>query len=159
MKYNIPAITKWIEALRSGEYQRISGRLKTTQGHCCLGVACEINKQDLDLVEDVVNTTSHGQVFTFNHNSFSLPAKVAGHLFGVDGCHDPRAKLTTEQIENLCVKYPDMLFLTEQAIKDDLLSGSIPLSFLNDQGLTFPAIADIIEFSIDNFNQEIQNNV
>jgi hypothetical protein len=33
---------KWIEALRSGKYHQVKTSLKTEEGHCCLGVACEI---------------------------------------------------------------------------------------------------------------------
>lgn len=32
----------WLVALRSGKYKQISGQLKTTEGHCCLGVLCEV---------------------------------------------------------------------------------------------------------------------
>lgn len=36
--------TKWLEALRSGEYSQTTGRLYDSNvgGYCCLGVACEI---------------------------------------------------------------------------------------------------------------------
>ena len=37
--------TKWIEALRSGEYRQAQGILKDVSGsaYCCLGVLCEIS--------------------------------------------------------------------------------------------------------------------
>jgi hypothetical protein len=28
----------WLKALRSGKYKKATGRMKTSQGHCCLGV-------------------------------------------------------------------------------------------------------------------------
>lgn len=31
-----------IEALRSGEFKQTRGVLKDSEGHCCLGVACEV---------------------------------------------------------------------------------------------------------------------
>jgi hypothetical protein len=34
---------KWIEALRSGEYQQTFGALRDNDGHCCLGVLCEVS--------------------------------------------------------------------------------------------------------------------
>jgi hypothetical protein len=34
---------KWVEALRSGHYKQTRGRLRDTQGYCCLGVLCEIS--------------------------------------------------------------------------------------------------------------------
>jgi len=33
---------KWIAALRSGKYSQVRSRLKTDDGYCCLGVACEV---------------------------------------------------------------------------------------------------------------------
>jgi hypothetical protein len=33
---------KWCAALRSGEYNQIQGSLHTSEGYCCLGVACEL---------------------------------------------------------------------------------------------------------------------
>ena len=32
----------WIEALRSGNYPKSRGQLRTTSGFCCLGVACDL---------------------------------------------------------------------------------------------------------------------
>ena len=38
-------IQKWVDALRSGEYEQGKGNLKTADGKfCCLGVACEISE-------------------------------------------------------------------------------------------------------------------
>jgi hypothetical protein len=33
---------KWLDALRSGEYKQITGRMCTEKGYCCLGVAAQI---------------------------------------------------------------------------------------------------------------------
>lgn len=35
-------IVKWSNALRSGEYKQTKGKLQDLDGHCCLGVACEV---------------------------------------------------------------------------------------------------------------------
>ena len=32
----------WVEALRSGEYQQAEYDLQNGEGHCCLGVLCEV---------------------------------------------------------------------------------------------------------------------
>lgn len=34
----------WVEALRSGKYQQITGALHDNGGFCCLGVACDISE-------------------------------------------------------------------------------------------------------------------
>ena len=47
---NKEVITKWVEALESGEFKQTHGRLKGVDrahgtdafGHCCLGVLCEL---------------------------------------------------------------------------------------------------------------------
>lgn len=33
----------WVKALRSGEYEQVTGRLHRDGGFCCLGVACDIS--------------------------------------------------------------------------------------------------------------------
>lgn len=48
--------TKWIEALRSGNYTQGHGFLKYTSingivKYCCLGVLCEVLKDELGLIE------------------------------------------------------------------------------------------------------------
>lgn len=37
---------KWVEALRSGEYQKTTHALHTTGGYCCLGVLCELYRKE-----------------------------------------------------------------------------------------------------------------
>jgi len=41
-KYQLPKefAEKWIEALRSGNYQQTKANLQNDSGYCCLGVAC-----------------------------------------------------------------------------------------------------------------------
>lgn len=45
--------TKWVEALRSGEYPQMMGFLKVNRKgvdkYCCLGVLCEVLKTDLSI--------------------------------------------------------------------------------------------------------------
>lgn len=35
-------LEKWVLALRSGKYNQTTGTLQSTEGFCCLGVACDI---------------------------------------------------------------------------------------------------------------------
>lgn len=37
---------RWVEALRSGQYEQTEGLLANDNGFCCLGVLCEIAVQD-----------------------------------------------------------------------------------------------------------------
>lgn len=51
---------KWVEALRSGEYEQGRGRLRVTDNagdsFCCLGVACEIGLATQDPMTQFVRT-------------------------------------------------------------------------------------------------------
>ncbi len=51
-----PEIKKrWVEALRSGEYNQATGSLRSTdpttliEGYCCLGVLCDVVKDDPEI--------------------------------------------------------------------------------------------------------------
>lgn len=37
---------KWVEALRSGKYKQTTDELQDGNGHCCLGVACEVYEKE-----------------------------------------------------------------------------------------------------------------
>lgn len=37
-----PLQRKWVKALRSGRYNQIQGTLRNSEGHCCMGVACQV---------------------------------------------------------------------------------------------------------------------
>ncbi len=39
--------TKWIKALRSGKYKQCKSVLRNGDSYCCLGVLCDISKQDI----------------------------------------------------------------------------------------------------------------
>ena len=38
---------RWVEALRSGEYDQANGALRNGDGFCCLGVACDLARVEL----------------------------------------------------------------------------------------------------------------
>ncbi len=42
MQINKRQLKKWIAALDSGEYKQGHGKLQSTFGFCCLGVACKV---------------------------------------------------------------------------------------------------------------------
>lgn len=37
---------KWVEALRSGEFEQAQARLRDDDSYCCLGVACELYRRE-----------------------------------------------------------------------------------------------------------------
>lgn len=139
----------WIAALRSGTFKQTQQRLKTPDGHCCLGVACEIWKEThLDWRwEPGINDDDEGE----------LSDPELGQAFVTDGCQKPN------EVYDLPNEIVAEVFHLEEASSD---LGSIPLPFIakhpafpdrlayrpltlvecNDNGCTFDQIADIIEY-------------
>lgn len=64
---------KWVEALRSGEFEQMTGQLRGGAGMCCLGVACEVYRREVGR-----GTWLNGRVF--QGSSLSLPPDVARWL-------------------------------------------------------------------------------
>lgn len=54
LKFTKEIKEKWLNALKSGEYKQVQGKLRTNFGHCCLGVLAEIHP-DLQISEDGEN--------------------------------------------------------------------------------------------------------
>lgn len=51
---------KWVEALRSGEYQQGNGKLCDNGRYCCLGVLYDIVVGDWRVLEDGLKATQRG---------------------------------------------------------------------------------------------------
>jgi len=122
---------KWLEALRSGEFKQTTGTLRAGDSYCCLGVACEVARREgLVKAEWVkgtpVNPYINQDTFYFDEASGALPPSVSGYLTNED---DPVTKVT--------------------ASDDDCEYSGRTLSALNDSGMTFLEIADIIEKDIN----------
>lgn len=118
-------ITEWTAALRSGEYEQGHGHLCNVIGdynyHCCLGVLCELAVKHNIIPEGVVNSCSHTK--SFEGSSASLPTKVrewAGIFDELGSFDNPIERPTVSCTVNA-------------------------LSGLNDSGVSFSEIADIIE--------------
>jgi hypothetical protein len=84
---------KWVEALRSGEYQQgnslLHGRSKGQNYFCCLGVACDLYNQlvaPADRVEfkehEDENSLGYSFYYTYDDKPCSLPPKVQ-HALGL----------------------------------------------------------------------------
>ena len=121
----------WVEALRSGKYKQADRQLKRGDTFCCLGVACDISgigKWDGDeyLLPDGYAA------------EFSLPSAVTEWLgFAEDRSDDNEVEIgeITDPILN---PYREL-------IAHKSASPTITLAGLNDSGLTFNEIADVIE--------------
>jgi hypothetical protein len=59
---------RWIAALRSGKYEQGYKRLNRDNKFCCLGVLCDILKDEIDLTVSVERGITH-----YNSNGSVLP--------------------------------------------------------------------------------------
>lgn len=116
-------VRKWVDALRSGEYEQTTGRLRDDAGFCCLGVACDLYGKEKNVAweEDGV----------FLGRNDLLPPAVREWL-GLDRNN------------------PELAYISPG--DDDIVVGTssygvyLPASELNDDyGWTFEQIADAIE--------------
>jgi hypothetical protein len=69
MKYLTKEVMdKWIAALRSGQYNQGRGKLKSSNGYCCLGVLCDVLPSEAGVWSSQVivypRFEFHGFVFT-----------------------------------------------------------------------------------------------
>jgi hypothetical protein len=64
---------KWVDALRSGEYQQGQYCLRTDNGFCCLGVLCDLYGKENNVEWDLVNDDGN---YEFHYQSERLPLFV-----------------------------------------------------------------------------------
>lgn len=69
-----PFQRKWIAALTSGKFRQTKNQLTRRRSHCCLGLACHILREPLDLKVSEAAITAGGTVY--NGDMYRLPDKV-----------------------------------------------------------------------------------
>ncbi len=117
---------RWINALRSGDYEQSSGQLQDTIGYCCLGVLCDVVKYDVGLDWEFVS----GDGPYFDGEMSLLPHSVWNYV--TDGLHLPSSPTTKcdFNVENHLFDHYD---------------SEASLAEINDEGASFEEIAQIIE--------------
>jgi hypothetical protein len=65
---------KWVDALRSGEYQQTQRLLHDENGFCCLGVLCDLYLKENQLEWEP--SRHNGNVYMFQDMVASLPLSV-----------------------------------------------------------------------------------
>lgn len=111
---------KWIDALKSGEYQQTSGHLRTEQGYCCLGVLCNIYAEAKNNDEVQLNLW----------NKYDDHYEILGEGLILPGEVRKWAGLSDN----------DVFYYDE--------GESVYLASLNDSGMSFNQIAQVIEDKI-----------
>lgn len=110
-----PEIKKrWIEALRGGKYKQGVGCLRSTENeYCCLGVLCDITKQE-------TGGTWRNGAFGGRHERDNkyLPAMVASYL-GIPPCPKIRVADHSErwlaELNDKKVNFTDIADLIEKS--------------------------------------------
>lgn len=115
---------KWVEALRSGKYKQGSGQLRQDDCFCCLGVLCDIyiKTTNTGKWEPILN--SEGQ-FVFSVNKAESETGVLTESVS------SWSGLGEEKSGNPSIKINGVFHST--------------LASLNDNGISFKKIADLIE--------------
>lgn len=113
---------RWVQALRSGRYGQGSGYLQASGFWCCLGVLCDVLKDELPSRPDwsPTNEDPEVDVMTFLGQTKVLPEEVISLAQMFSGVGD---------------------FRTE---------GEACLATINDRGKSFTEIADIIASDWEN---------
>lgn len=118
---------KWVDALRSGKYSQDTGVLRSTVGYCCLGVLCDLYRQEhniqwdfrchYDIPENEVTKFYLSDEFHFDGELEHLPDTVK--LWAGLNDRNPHVHIDNDVVNRL--------------------------SELNDNGASFNEIADLIE--------------
>lgn len=137
---NKERIEKWIDALRSGDYQQTKEVLHDSKGYCCLGVACEIYRQETergDWKEDQNAGDSHDAL------RFVIPDEDESTLIARGNSYTIIPEV--RDWFGLPEANPDLLFPREDRIEGDSEFYEESAASANDEGMSFSDIADAIE--------------
>jgi hypothetical protein len=65
---------KWVDALKSGQYNQCRRRLRIGNTFCCLGVLCDIlDKEDWHMIADL---DEDNIIFDYRGGKFTLPPEI-----------------------------------------------------------------------------------
>lgn len=132
-----------IPALRSEHYKQARNYLRTEEGYCCLGVACDLYGVTWD--DEVGVGGNRSATFigaSYKNTSWSgsaLPTELARDL-------DVTILISVKMEVADFVPHLELPRLT----RDETPASVISMSGLNDAGLTFAQIADVLEAALDN---------
>lgn len=122
---------KWIDALRSGEYNQGSYKLRSGNGYCCLGVLCDIYAKE--------NNSNEWDFFSYDKCSDEEnPQPLDCWYFGTESEVLPQSVMDWA---GLTVDNPQVLTTYGNDNDCDLYQ----ISDLNDAGYSFTQLANIIQ--------------
>lgn len=138
----------WVDALRSGEYAQAQRRLTLVdengnKSHCCLGLLCDLVKDKIEL-----EVSEQAGSIAYDEATAVLPPSVADQLGLKTYAGVPDYKFFIDPSRGREDGAPNPSVHGEY--KSEWISSevaSLHLASLNDSGLTFSQIADIIEWA------------
>lgn len=123
---NQEAVRLWLQALRSGEYQQGQSYLRRDDKYCCLGVACEVAiAHGIPVKKVEIGRGIISYVYDDADGSNQMLLRVVAEWLGFDTAN--------QHYWNNPVVWTEEGHTTQS------------LAALNDSGLSFADIADIIE--------------
>lgn len=147
---NLERMKQWVKALRSGDYLQTAGTLRDSTGFCCLGVIQDLYVKDgKGHWEPEKAGTNRKQRFVCEEygavtgSYVGLVRPIQNDLFGY------RFERQCDLL-NSNMKLP---FLPDRE------GNTVSLAELNDKGLTFDQIADVIEWYFIRPEEETRRNV
>lgn len=137
---NKERVLQWVNALESGKYKQASNSLKTPEGMCCLGVACEVSGLSNWEEERGVRADTQS-VFTYLGAKDFMPIEVLKYYGFIDEmCDKSMEWCLVEDYKDPGVTIPE---------RDEISHGRATLSTLNDiEKYAFKDLAKVIR---DNF--------
>lgn len=148
----------WLDALRSGDYEQGTGRLRTGNRFCCLGVLCDLHSKETGAGRWEGAGEGGERWYELPGNSLIFPktaefylptevaiwAGIADAESNLDDCACPDS-IETGSVHVL-VTANDFSGISE--FETHTGNERIHLSEVNDQGHPFSVIADLIEASM-----------
>lgn len=133
----------WIKALRSGEYSQGNGYLNHLGDHCCLGVLCDLYVKAGLGIWETYEDDKPNEIYSFEDGSISESGvlldsiKEWAELDSVTG----EISLDPSEIEILGLSG----YVGGDEFGELVSNQIVDLTELNDGGITFNQIADLIE--------------
>jgi hypothetical protein len=124
-KMNPEVKQKWIDALRSGEYEQGSEKLRSVSGYCCLGVLCDIYAKE------------HNTEWEFGGNEETNLEPMDYWYYEGESEFLPKSVMEWAEL-----KINNPMLLADDEGEGDC---KVYVSHLNDGGYTFATIANLIE--------------
>ena len=101
---------KWVDALRSGEYQQGQYCLRTEDKFCCLGVLCDLYGKENNVEWDLVNDDGN---YEFGYHSERLPLFVVGWA-GVENDNPEICEKSLAELNDGVYTFEQIAYLIEE---------------------------------------------